>query len=329
YAATAYGVQGATVDDSHTMLSEATSAAGVYVGMTRGRDTNQLHVVAENLTDAKAQFVEAMKRDRADRALDHATQEAIDAVQGLVTDGTVRLVSEELERLTTEAERAERTPERWEQPAARTGAPRADRAAERWKQTAARFDAQRAEHKVEDDEHAEEHGRTEDKAARIRAEVAKPLTVQAEADGTTYLAVVEREAAACRRLTTAGRFGRRKARAEHRDATEHTRTVRERVRETWGEPPRTAEALPRWVAQQAERRTEADPRVIDAAQHVQTAQGDRDVVRQRHEQERRALLVNEYGADQARRAHLGMRLPNPHRLARNARTEAAVLRAES
>ena len=310
YAATAYGVQGATVDDSHTMLSEATSAAGVYVGMTRGRDTNQLHVVAENLTDAKAQFVEAMKRDRADRGLDHATQQAIDAVQGLVTDGPVRLVTEELERLTTEAERAER-------------------AAERWEQTAARFDAQRAEHKVEDDEHAEVLRRTEDKAARIRAEVAKPLTVQAEADGTTYLAAVEREAAACRRLTTAGRFGRRKARAEHRDATEHTRTVRERVRETWGEPPRTAEALPRWVAQQAERRTEADPRVIDAAQHVQTAQGDRDVVRQRHEQERRALLVNEYGADQARRAHLGMRLPNPHRLARNARTEAAVLRAES
>ncbi|WP_240423022.1 hypothetical protein [Leucobacter sp. wl10] len=32
YAATAYGVQGATVDASHTMLSGATSAAGVYVG---------------------------------------------------------------------------------------------------------------------------------------------------------------------------------------------------------------------------------------------------------------------------------------------------------
>ena len=38
YAATAYGVQGATVNTSHTMLTEATSAAGVYVGMTRGRE---------------------------------------------------------------------------------------------------------------------------------------------------------------------------------------------------------------------------------------------------------------------------------------------------
>src|SRR5699024_9081483 len=44
YAATAYGVQGATVDASHTVLSEATSAAGVYVGMTRGRQTNRLHI---------------------------------------------------------------------------------------------------------------------------------------------------------------------------------------------------------------------------------------------------------------------------------------------
>lgn len=34
YAATADGVQGATVDASNTMLSEATSAAGIYVGMT-------------------------------------------------------------------------------------------------------------------------------------------------------------------------------------------------------------------------------------------------------------------------------------------------------
>ena len=36
YAATAYGVQGATVATSHTILSEAISVAGVYVGMTRG-----------------------------------------------------------------------------------------------------------------------------------------------------------------------------------------------------------------------------------------------------------------------------------------------------
>ena len=60
YAATAYGVQGATVGASHTMLFESMSAAGVHVGMTRGRDTNRLHVAAANLDDARAQFIEAM-----------------------------------------------------------------------------------------------------------------------------------------------------------------------------------------------------------------------------------------------------------------------------
>lgn len=310
YAATAYGVQGATVDASHTMLSEATSAAGVYVGMTRGHQQNRLHVVAEDIADARAQFVEAMERDPADRGLDHATQQAIDAVQGLINDGPVQLVTDELARLTAEAERAERL-------------------AERWEQTAAGFDAQRAAHKAEDDKHADVLRRDEDEAARIRAEVAEPLTVQAEADGTTYLAAIEREAAASSRLATARRFGRRKARAEHREATEHTRTIRAQVRETWGEPPRTADALPAWATRQAERRAEADPRVIDAAQHVEAARADRAEMRQRHEQERRTLLVSEYGSQAAMRHRVGMRLPNPAQQAGQARQQATALRAEA
>lgn len=56
-----------------------------------------------------------------------------------------------------------------------------------------------------------------------------------------------------------------------------------------------------WAKQQATKRAEADPRVIDSAQHIDAARADRNDVRQRHEQERRALLVNEYGAEQARR----------------------------
>ena len=84
YAATAYGVQGATVNTSHTILSEATTAAGVYVGMTRGRETNRLHVVAEDMADARVQFIDAMERDPADRGLDHATRTAQEAVRGLM-----------------------------------------------------------------------------------------------------------------------------------------------------------------------------------------------------------------------------------------------------
>ncbi|MFT4122763.1 MAG: MobF family relaxase [Microbacteriaceae bacterium] len=310
YAATAYGVQGATVDASHTMLSEATSAAGVYVGMTRGRDTNRLHVVAEDLADARALFIEAMERDPADRGLDHATAQAIDAVQGLVADGPVQLVTDELARLTAEAERAKS-------------------AAERWEQTAARFDAQRATHKTEDDEQADVLRRAEDEAARVRAEVAEPLTVQAETDGAAYLAAVEREAAASGRLATTGRFSRRKARAEHREASEHTRTVRAQVRETWGEPPRAAATLPEWAARQAGRHAEADRRVIDAAQHVEAARAERDETRQRHERGRRALLVSEFGPQAVMRHRVGMRLPNPAQQAGQARQQATALRAEA
>ena len=310
YAATAYGVQGATVDLSHTMLSEATSAAGVYVGMTRGRQTNRLHVVAEDMADARAQFIESMERDPADRGLDHATRAAQEAVSGLVNDGPVRLVTEELARLDREAERAQR-------------------AAERWEQTANRLDAQRATHNTEDDEQANVLRRAEDEAARIRSEVVEPLTVQAEADGVAYLAAVEREAAASGRLATVGRFGRRKARTEHRDASEHTRTVRAQVGEAWGEPPRTSEPLPEWAARQTERRAEADPRVIGTAQHVEAARTTRDEMRQRHDQERLALLVSEYGPQAVMRYRVGMRLPNPAQQAGQARQQATALRAEA
>ncbi len=93
YAVTTYGVQGATVDRPHTVLSDATSAAGVYVGMTRGRQANQPHIVAANLDDAREQFTAALERDRADRGLAHATGRAAEQVRGLTADGPVKLVN--------------------------------------------------------------------------------------------------------------------------------------------------------------------------------------------------------------------------------------------
>ncbi|MGO3758166.1 MAG: MobF family relaxase [Agrococcus casei] len=310
YAATAYGVQGATVGSAHTMLGEATSAAGVYVGITRGREQNRLHIVAEDIADAKAQFIEAMERDPADRGLDHATQQAINAVHGLIADGPVKLVTDELARLDHEAKRAER-------------------AARRWAKTAERIDAQRSAHQAEDDQQADVLRWAEDKAAHVRAEVAEPLTVQAETDGVSYFAAVEREAAASGRLATVGRFGRRKARTDHRAASEHTQTVRAQLRETWGEPPRAAEALPEWATRQAERRAESDPRVMNAVQQVEAAKGERDETLARHQRERLALMVEEYGIEQARIAQYGMRATSPHRQAREAQTRAAALHAEA
>ena len=83
YAATAHGVQGMTVDESHTVLGDAMGAASVYVGMTRGRNINRLHLVAADLDDAREQFVLATERDRADRGLAEATACAQQSVRGL------------------------------------------------------------------------------------------------------------------------------------------------------------------------------------------------------------------------------------------------------
>lgn len=83
YAATAHGVQGMRVDESHTVVGDAMSAAGVYVGMTRGRNMNQVHLVAADVHDARAQFVLAAERDRADRGLAKATTAAQESLRGL------------------------------------------------------------------------------------------------------------------------------------------------------------------------------------------------------------------------------------------------------
>ncbi|WP_254359294.1 AAA family ATPase [Microbacterium hominis] len=84
YASTAYGMQGVTAGESQTVLSDAATAASLYVGLTRGRDRNRLHIVAENLADAKGQFAEAMERDRADRGLEEAARRAAERIRGLI-----------------------------------------------------------------------------------------------------------------------------------------------------------------------------------------------------------------------------------------------------
>ena len=88
-----------------------------------------------------------MERDPADRGLDHATRAAHEAVRGLVNDGPVRLVTEELARLDHETERAEQ-------------------AAERWEQIAARLDTQRAAHRAEDGPGEQADDGRDDAAAR-------------------------------------------------------------------------------------------------------------------------------------------------------------------
>jgi len=74
YATTSYGAQGETSSVGHLLLGEHTGAAGAYVGMTRGRDTNIVHLVADSIEDARAQWVAAFGRDRADLGPAHAAR---------------------------------------------------------------------------------------------------------------------------------------------------------------------------------------------------------------------------------------------------------------
>ena len=163
----------------------------------------------------------------------------------------------------------------------------------------------------------------------MRAEVAGPLTVLAENDGAAYLATIETEAAASVRLATTGRFGRRKARAEHHAATEQAGAARASMRATWVEPPRTSESLSAWAVQAAARRAENDPRVTDANRAVETAHARHRATERRHRQERLALLTSELGADEARRDQFGMRTISPHRNAQDARAIVALARTEA
>ena len=76
YATTDYGNQGVTADRSITWVTEATTAGGLYVGASRGRYHNMLHVVADDPADAHERLVAGMGRDRADRGLDAARARA-------------------------------------------------------------------------------------------------------------------------------------------------------------------------------------------------------------------------------------------------------------
>jgi len=80
YASTVYGAQGSTTGAAHLLVGEHTGAAGAYVAMTRGRDRNTAHLVADTPQQARDQWIEVFSRDRADLGPAHtarlAAQEA-------------------------------------------------------------------------------------------------------------------------------------------------------------------------------------------------------------------------------------------------------------
>jgi hypothetical protein len=80
YATTAYGAQGSTVPVSHVLVGDHTGAASAYVGMTRGRERNVAHLVAESVEDARKQWVDVFSRDRADLGPARARESAAEAI---------------------------------------------------------------------------------------------------------------------------------------------------------------------------------------------------------------------------------------------------------
>lgn len=92
WALTTHGAQGATVDQAHTLVDEHTDAAGLYVGLTRGRESNVAHFIAQDLAEAREQYVAAMGRDGADHGLDAARQALAAQLEGMNLTGRQRPV---------------------------------------------------------------------------------------------------------------------------------------------------------------------------------------------------------------------------------------------
>jgi exodeoxyribonuclease V alpha subunit len=74
YASTAYRAQGETTRTAHLALGEHTGSASAYVAMTRGREDNTVHLVAEDLDDARQQWTLTFARNRTDLGPAHAAQ---------------------------------------------------------------------------------------------------------------------------------------------------------------------------------------------------------------------------------------------------------------
>ncbi len=99
YATTIAGAQGRTVDRGHVVVTPRTASASLYVGMSRGRDSNHAHVVCDShdhtefelgdLTGEQA-FAAATQRDPAGQLSAHSVQQRWETGAGRSHDGPSR-----------------------------------------------------------------------------------------------------------------------------------------------------------------------------------------------------------------------------------------------
>lgn len=101
YASTEYGVQGATVDVGHGIVTDSSSAQAVYVPATRGREHNTLHLVAGDVDEARSIFTGALRRESGDRGVEAARENITRDLNGIVLPAPGVETSLRAERLAT------------------------------------------------------------------------------------------------------------------------------------------------------------------------------------------------------------------------------------
>ncbi|MFT4008826.1 MAG: MobF family relaxase [Nocardioidaceae bacterium] len=96
YATTVYGAQGETTSTGHMLIAETTSASAAYVGMTRGRDNNIAHIVAEDVDQARVIWDQVMGHDRADLGPAHAAKQAAEEMERYAPQRPIDVVLDRL-----------------------------------------------------------------------------------------------------------------------------------------------------------------------------------------------------------------------------------------
>lgn len=283
YAATGYGVQGVTTTTAHTLLSGSLAAAGVYVGMTRGRDSNVLHIVAPNLDAAREQFIDALQLDRADRGLQAATSGARVAVTGLAAEGPVKVVNDERSRLVQAIAQAEQEAARWEHAAGLLTA-----------------QARTLSHEEASTRNA--LAVAEAHLAAVLDDAVRPLLAQAIIDGQGYLDAHNQQVAARDEADSMGRLGRRSARRRLDASRAEAQGARARVLDQWSSLPATGpwaantrDGLDAWAERVAYERAHAASSVAAARQQVEVAGEVLKQTRWRHRAEAEGLTIGVYG----------------------------------
>ncbi|MEX0428035.1 MobF family relaxase [Nocardioides sp. DS6] len=297
YASTAYGVQGATSEAAHAVLNSPTSgafesaaldAAGIYVGLTRGREANLLHVVAADVEDAREQFACTMERDRADRGLAHAARTAREAVAGLVAPPTIdaEYVASERARLAADIDRANADAARWENALAAIAA----------------LDSEHQRNRAPY-ERAVASAKASEEA--IRAAVHADLLEQAAHAADAIAEAADRMYAANAAARNSGRFGRRAAERAAEQRSSDLDSLTAAVAARWGTASTPGADRTRWAQHAADLATNDHPSVLEACRDMASAVDRLALIDSNHENvradTRRHLLGNRRASDVRRR----------------------------